>query len=345
MKKVFLLAAFCAILFIGCTEEHSNLLTSPENNQITLIIPDAEEVNVYSTATMNENRIEDCFVIVFDNLGVYKDSENVDVSKIAKNGSAAQLLPQLSIEINTSDIVYVICNTGLSAIPSGISTESDLNAKFKPAKDYYFGGDALPMSGSFVWSPQSVIAVMTRTVAKIQIKLGESFNIGGMENIPEWHDFTVNFDESKSGFILGNYGGKSDIIAPISGLSQNTSGQSAFYGATSENKFIRSLQYANSEDLMTIYINEYPNSTKDCEGNTIADDVFNEKRSFLLMVDQIDENTSALGNGTKTNAWRLDFYDPISKKYIDIKRNHHYTFVINKIRSIDRKSTRLNSSH
>ena len=334
MKILHFLAAFCSIFLIGCTEGQNKMIISPEDNRIELIIPEAEEVRVYSTATTSENQIKDCFVIIFNNSGTYKDCEKINVANITRNGSAMQLLPQLSINISINDKVYVICNTGLSAIPSGINTENDLNLKFKPAKDYYFGGDALPMSGSFIWAPPSTSVVLIRTVAKVQVKLGESFNIGGLENVPEWKNFVINFDESKCGFIVGNYGGKSDIIAPLSNLSQNTSGLSGFYGATSENKFIRPLQYANSEDYMTMYINEYPNSTKDCEGNTIADNVFNEKRSFLLMVDQIDESTSTLGNGTKANAWRLDFYDPITKKYIDIKRNHHYTFVINKIRSM-----------
>ena len=175
--------------------------------------------------------------------------------------------------------------------------------------------------------------MLFRSVAKVQIKLGESFNIGGLENVPEWYDFAVKYDERKSGFIIGNYGGKSNMLAS-GGLSQNISGQSAFYGTTSENKFIRFLQYADSEDYMTLYINEYPNSTKDSEGNTIANNVFNEKRCFLLMVDQISQGSSTLGNGTKTNAWRLDFYDPANKIYLDIKRNNHYTFVVNKIRSM-----------
>jgi len=332
MKKIPLLVMFCSLLIIGCTEKDGVDISS-ENNQISLVIAEPEKISVYSTATTRENMIEDCFVIVFDNSGVFKACEKVDVSKIARNGSETQLLPQLDTEIITSDKVFVICNTGLTAVPSGIITENDLNDKFKPAKDYYLGGDALPMSGSFIWAPQSATAVMIRTVAKVQIKLGESFNIGGLENVPEWYNFAVNYDESKSGFIIGNYGGKSNIIAS-SGLSQNTSGQSAFYGTTSENRFIRFLQYADSEDYMTLYINEYPNSTKDCEGNTIADDAFNEKRSFLLMVDQITQGSANLGNGTKANAWRLDFYDPITKKYIDIKRNHHYTFVINNIRSM-----------
>lgn len=334
MKKSSGVIVFlCACLFFAaCSDEKENEVGLHESDRIQLFIPDAQEVQVYSTATERENYIEDCFVVTFSG-GNYKNAEKVDVSLIVKNGMAAALLPQLSFKMDLGDKVYVLCNTGLAALPGGINTESDINDKFKPAKDYYFGGEALPMSGSINWSSSSTVVTMTRAVAKVQVKLGESFNVGGDAFEPSIYWNVDDFHERHCGFVVSNYAAKSDIVSPISGLSQNLSGLPAFYGTTSENKFIRFLQYADTEDYMTIYISEYPNSTKDCEGNTIADDEFYEKRHFLLMIDSVAHGSATVGNGQVGNAWRLDFYDAATGKYLDIKRNHHYIFTVQKIRS------------
>jgi hypothetical protein len=92
------------------------------------------------------------------------------------------------------------------------------------------------------------------------------------------------------------------------------------------------MQYATA-DNMAIYVSEYPNSTMDFEGSTISDDdIFNGKRQYLLMVDWVENNTVCNANGL-AGIWRLDFYDAANKKFLDIKRNHTYTFTINKIRS------------
>ena len=330
------LTLFVGMFVTGCIgDQEIAPFEKNENNRLRLWIPEAKDVQVYSTATPNENRIEDCFVVVFTNSGVYKNGEKIDISRITGNGMASSLLPQLSFNLVNGDRIYVICNTGLTSLPVGITAESDIDVMFKPAKDYYWEGEALPMSGySSSYDVLSSTIEMIRCVAKVQVKLGESFNIGGKENIPEWNNFVATFDESLCGFVMANYAGKSNIMPPMSGFSQNLSGLSAFYGATSENKFIRFIQHAGNNDLATIYISEYANSTKDCEGNTIADNVFNQKRQFLLMVDKVS-SSALLGNGTIVpNAWRLDFYDAKNEKYLDIKRNHHYIFTINKIRSM-----------
>ncbi|MDR2916313.1 MAG: hypothetical protein LBV74_16055 [Tannerella sp.] len=335
MKNYHFISCLLCVLFLlaGCSDDKEKIVDRKENHRIQLFFSDMQEVQVYSTAAEPENYIEDCFVVTFSG-GLYKKSEKIDVSGIVKNSMAAAILPQLSFDIDLGDKVYVICNTGLTALPAGINTESDIDDKFKPAKDYYFGGEALPMSGSIVWSMSSYVVTLIRAVAKVQIKIGEGFNIGGDAFYPNAYWRIEDFNESQCGFVIGNYGGKSNILQNASALSQNRSGLSAFYGTTSEEKFIRFMQHAGSMDSTTIYISEYPNSTKDCEGNTIADDVFNEKRHFLLMLDKVSsDGGSLLGNGMVTSAWRLDFYDVANKKYLDIKRNHHYIFTVNKIRS------------
>jgi Xaa-Pro aminopeptidase len=97
------------------------------------------------------------------------------------------------------------------------------------------------------------------------------------------------------------------------------------------------MQYATA-DKMAVYVSEYPNKTTDCEGlPIIPDNAFSDKRQYLLMMDRINDNNvpggSMSGNSSLVGYWRLDFYDAANKKYLDIKRNHTYTFTINKILS------------
>jgi hypothetical protein len=332
MNKIWIAVSLLSIIFTGCSDEADNFIEIDFDDRIQLFIPDAEEIQVYSTATESENLIEDCFVVTFSDGGAFKNAEKIDVSKIVKNHAVA-LLPQLSFKIEMGDKVYVICNTGMATLPGGINQESDLDDKFKPAKDYYFGGEALPMSGSITWATSSTVVTLIRTVAKVQIQLGESFNIGGSAFEPDKYWDVRQFNPSLCGFVVGNYAAKSNILQNASALSQNKSGRSAFYGTTGEAKFIRFIQYAGSADSMTIYVSEYPNATRDCEGNPIADNEFNEKRQFLLMLDKVSQGSAVLGDGTATGAWRLDFYDAVNRKYLDIKRNRHYIFTVERIRS------------
>ncbi|MDR1115208.1 MAG: hypothetical protein LBL33_03495 [Tannerella sp.] len=341
MKKIIKACIiFCCISFaFGCSDDES-LPAVPEEPRIALLIPGADEVRVYSTATADENRIEDCFVVVFRD-GSYYNMEEIEIDKITANGKASALLPQLqNFEIESGDRIYVICNTGLSAPPTGI-TESNINDKFPPAKAYYFSGEALPMSGSAVWSSSSSTTVtLTRAVAKVQIKLGENFSMGNLETFFYPMDESLYWDAdffkeniNLCGFVVGNYAGKSDILQPSPpGLSQTPSSAPGNYDFLwTDDNYIRLMQYATA-DNMAVYVSEYPNSTMDFEGSTIPDDAFNSKRQYLLMVDWIENNRPGNANGL-AGIWRLDFYDAANKKFLDIKRNHTYTFTINRIRS------------
>jgi hypothetical protein len=95
----------------------------------------------------------------------------------------------------------------------------------------------------------------------------------------------------------------------------------------------RFVPYARSDAERYLYVSEYPNSVRDCEGAVIADGVFHDKRTFLLLLDSVASAASQIGSGGATHAWRLDFYDHERKKYLDIKRNHGYTFLLKKIKS------------
>jgi hypothetical protein len=126
MKKivfVFISLLCLSIIWVCCSDENKEPWGNSEKNQIKLFIPDAEEIVLYSTATGMENYISDCYVVVF-NGGVYKNAEKIDVSEIVRNGFATALLPQTSFDLELGDKVYVVCNTGLTALPGGINTEN-----------------------------------------------------------------------------------------------------------------------------------------------------------------------------------------------------------------------------
>jgi hypothetical protein len=319
----------------GCIDNPISVLgTTDEESRIKLFIPNANEVQTYSTATPRENYIEKCVVITF--YGDTKAKKNAgiidDVNKITNNGMANALLPQLSFKIGSGDIVYVICNTELdeSALNS-ITTESDING-IKPGRDYYFGGEALPMSGKTEsWSMSSVIT-LTRAVAKIQIKLGDTYTSGSGfhqgNRHPSWS--WERFEERYCGFVICNYAGKSNIMDSIPLLSKNLSGNNPIYGI--HEKALRFMQYAATEDSMAIYVSEYQNSVKDCYGAPILANKFDKNRLFLLMINQVVAGKPS-GPGLRVAMWRLDFYDAMTKTFLDIKRNHTYTFTINQIRS------------
>jgi hypothetical protein len=258
------------------------------------------------------------------------------------NGEAAALLPQLSFKLETGDTVYVICNTGLPALPANIAsiTANNINATFPPAKPYYFSGEALPMSGYTVWSPTaSSVVTLTRAVAKVQVQLGENFSIGGYLDRPsstyspltDWDPDLFRDNLNLCGFTVNNFAGKSTILQPSSEPSQTLSDSTGVYGTYE--KAIRLMQYATA-DNMAVYVSEYPNSRMDCAGLAISDDEFKDKRQYLLMTDRIDNNNIPGGTYSDVGFWRLDFYDAVNKKFLDIKRNHTYTFTINRIRSM-----------
>jgi hypothetical protein len=333
---------FCSVFFaFGCSlNESIPIVRNGEESRIKLFIPGADEVQVYSTATADENRIEDCFVVAFRG-GVCQGAEMIDVAKIVANGQATALLPQLTtLEIKSNDKVYVLCNTGLNAVPGNMEYITENNIiHFPTAKAYYFSGEALPMAGSVVWSPTtSTTVTLTRAVAKVQVQLGESFS---MEHF-DWSgpflpwdadDFRNNLD--LCGFIVGNYAGASDIVQlSPSTLSRMPSSKSGYYATE---KAIRPMQYATANN-MAVYISEFPNRTVDCGDSPIdPPGVFNDKRQYLLMMDRIDDNNVPGGviraNTSLAGYWRLDFYDAAKKEYLDIKRNHTYTFTINRILS------------
>ena len=95
-------------------------------------------------------------------------------------------------------------------------------------------------------------------------------------------------------------------------------------------------QKAGATEAQThAYIYEFPSSTQTGIGSvstggagaTVSNNIFAINRQYLIL----EKNNSSL---SKANTfYRLDFYNDKSEVFFDTKRNHHYMFTINKVRS------------
>jgi hypothetical protein len=305
MKKVIL---FTTVIL--CCAACNNEIAPPAEpeeapQQIELSIPGAEEVSVYSAATVSECMIDTLWVVVFDGTTQAKRwAEMIVGSRIINNGQATQLLPQLKHKINNGDRVICMANVHnrdtTNVTPDNI--DDCFSIKDHPNR-YYFGGDYLPMYGEIKsWSAAGANACrMIRAVAKIQVRWGTSIEFDGGKLPSMFRVFHL-----AGGYIQP----KSHPAGKISNISYTTGG--VFYILQIENA---------TERQKTLYIYEYQSSIHKINDPVTTIDIkeFHFERPCIILVD----------NGY----YRLDFYNHATSEYLDIKRNHHYLFTINKIRS------------
>lgn len=317
MNRIAFFIAIASILCFTACDDNADYIDKPETvAQIKLVIPDAEKVSVYSTATESECMIESIWVIEFDKTSkLAVNSQKIDGNDIARNGQAAQLLPQLSFNPTIGNLVVCIANSSrLAPVSVGYNYNNinDQNSMigFPPkagvglGRFHYEVGDPLPMYGEMEWKSDNYTCTMTRAVAKIQVKMGESVS-----------DVTGTFSSDYVKFF-GHYIPSSGYIKPKPNDLSGASGTSNF-------NFIPTQGATDKET--TFYIHDYPNSTESPYAHqTLTDNVFDPGRTCIILKHNYLSDTAY---------YRLDFYDPSTKKFIDIKRNHHYTFVINKVRS------------
>ena len=283
------------------------------NPGFELFMPDGEMVNVYSTATVSENTIDSMWVVVFSGSSPFarKWVEKIEGSQIVRNGDASQLLPQLKHRPAPGDSIICLANIDPVTDTASVSL-SNINTYFKlSTKAYYTGTAHLPMSGGFKWSTTSGnVCVMTRAVAKIQIQMGTS--------VP---DVTGDFSADNVTYQVYHYaaGGYIQPALPLSGIP-NTAGTH-----TAEDFFLLQRE-GITQNESSVYLHECPSSNRTGIDATtpIGETVFNANRQFIILT-----------KGTRTNAryYRLDFYNRATETFIDTKRNHHYIFTINKVRS------------
>jgi hypothetical protein len=317
MKKVILFLA-CIHCYTACNNE-TVIPADPQETPrqpLELFMPGAETVSVYSTATVSECMIDTLWVLVFQG-NTKRWVEKIEGSRVMNNGQATQLLPQLKHKIDNGNTVICIANVAPNPDTTSV-TPDRINACFKPKQGFYCGGDFLPMYGEIKsWSPAGAYTCrMIRAVAKIQVQLGPSFAYTPVRLY--FSDFSPNDVKYKiyhfpdSGFVqpkstLAGIPGKSSSITPIFNFLQKDDATEAQTNA---------------------YIYEFQSSI-----HTIGDTVtlidkkkWHVSRPFILLTRDIPLQMLP-------QYYRLDFYNSADSEFLDIKRNHHYLFTINKVRS------------
>lgn len=313
MKRIAFLLS-CLLCLIACSDELVHELpVTGTRPQIELRMQNTETVHVYSAATENECVIDSIWVLVFDSsTKALKTAEHIGGDKIAGNGYAVQLMPQLSITMEVGDSVVCIANTDPNPDTANVKLNT-INACFRLAdNEYYYGTERLPMYGAMEWSTTNYTCRMIRAVAKVQIQMGEAVT-----------DVTGTFSAENISYVHYD-GAAGGYIQPIPGVIQGIPLPS--YNQITEVFYLLQKQNATEKEL-NAYFYEYSTSTQDAIGNSISDTGFNRYRHHILLT---KDNSS---QGRTNTYYRLDFYDAATRKYFDLKRNHHYLFTINKVRS------------
>jgi hypothetical protein len=310
MKRItfFTVSILC---IAACNNEIIN--NDAKNPTIELRMPDATKVSVYSVASDNENAIDKIWVLEFNSSNALINSELIDGSKILNPDNATQLLPQLKVPPTNGNRIVCIANSDATTYPhpdvSSINY-TNINNYFPMNKAYYSGGDHLPMYGEILWSlSSSYTCEMTRAVAKIQIQMGTSDP-----------DATGNFTAENVSFKIydAGLGGYIQTSASVQGKPQSTTGQAT-------KAYFLSQKNGATPAETNVYIHEYPTGTQISTGGTVSDNkTFHKNRQHIILEKTI---------GADTTYYRLDFHDVNTKEFTNTRRNHHYIFNIQEVRS------------
>jgi hypothetical protein len=285
--------------------------------QIELRISDAEQVKLYSVAEGNECLIDSIWVLVFDSsTGNLKAAEHIGGDKIVKNGQATQLMPQLTIDVETGDRVVCIANTDPNPDTATVKLNT-INSCFALKKNTYYNGiECLPMYGAMEWTASTGYACeMIRAVAKIQVQMGAGVS-----------DVTGHFTAENVYSRIYRCNFEGGFIQPIPGVvSGITDPRPNDYRRTRDFFLV---QKDNEPKQNThVYLYEFPSSNRTVLDITIPIDnkTFNANRQHIMLINKFAPTDSTF--------YRLDFYDAMDSVYLDTKRNHFYLFTINKVRS------------
>ncbi|MDR3250068.1 MAG: hypothetical protein LBT42_00175 [Tannerella sp.] len=316
MKKIsFLMAG--ALCLMSCNNETN--ITDPETDsdegRITLELADAT-VMTYSTADEEECKINYLWVLEFNGEALVNDTL-ITGDQILGNGAATQLLPQLPFKPENGHRIVLIANSDAMTFPHPNRSSiqySNINTYFPLYMGYYgIWYAVLPMYGEIASWPGGYSCEMTRAVAKIQVQLGENYS-----------DVTGTFNAEN--VIWGmNYLGNGGYIQPrlpLQGIPIIAPGGG---GGNGMSTFLPLLQNYDPDLLQfrSLYIQEYPSSTTTgISGDpSVPENVFARHRQCILLQNNV------------AGWYRLDFYDPVTRKFIDTKRNHHYIFTIHRVNS------------
>ncbi|MDR2384887.1 MAG: hypothetical protein LBD80_04380 [Tannerella sp.] len=325
MRKITLFIA--VILCCAACNNEIEVPVEPEETgqQLELFVPDAAEVNVYSAATVSECMIDSMWVCVFDNTRKKRFVEKIKGDQIMHNGQARQLLPQLKQKINNGDIVVCIANANV--LDTVNITPDNINSKISAKRLAYLGGNSLPMYGEIEsWSSAGAYTCrMTRAVAKIQVQLGASFE--ALDIFPDLNPF----NEKQALWRIANTPQYVYIQPKSTPAGRPSASGTIFYNPTDQSNL--SSVFLQREGataiLTTVYVYEMQSSIHKVNDtiNPIDKTKFDAARPCIIV------SYYPGGSNRNNRFYRLDFYDHAKKEYIDILRNHHYLFTINRVGS------------
>jgi hypothetical protein len=249
--------------------------------------------------------------------------EKIGRSQVMHNGQATQLLPQLKHKIENGNIVACIANVAPNPNIANVLHLDSINSCFPVTKSYqshYIGGDFLPMYGEIKsWSPAGAYTcLMTRAVAKIQVQLGPSFSTVvsdfNVENVTYqvWWVTTSNFIQRK----------QDQAPNAVWEASSNPSWYTAHRNL---------LQKTGATETQTnVFIHEYQSSSFGRNREAFDKKTWSQIRIYILLTKRI---------GANQKWYRLEFYDHAKSEFIEVLRNHHYLFTINRVDSDGYNST------
>jgi hypothetical protein len=312
MKRItlFLVSILC---YTACNNEIV-IPVEPQETQprqpLELFMPDADMVSVYSTATVSECMIDTVWVLVF-NGNTKRWVEKIGRSAVMNNGQATQLLPQLKHKIENGNTVICVANVAPNPDTTSV-TPNNINTCFKTKTlTHYDGDDYLPVYGKIdSWSPTgSYTCRMTRAVAKIQVQMGIATADVPTDFRPDNVTYEIR-NISSGGYVQS--GSTPTGIPGAAGVST-----SSFKIRPQENA---------TEAETNAFIYEYQSGihTIDDATTDIGIKNFHIKRPHIILTK---------GTGVGARYYRLDFYNRADSSFLDIIRNHHYIFTINKVSS------------
>lgn len=318
MKKFCIAIIFVigAIVFQGCVKD-SELTTCPQDAAaatIALSIGDMPEVEVRSVATARERTINDAYLLVFGSDGKYKTGEKVDVATaVTGNGSQTPKIAT-NLPLSTGDKVVVLANTGAAAMPAtlvaGTSTVDDINAAF-PATSWrlYY----CPMSGEMTWDWTSTAQKcdMVRAIAKIEIAFADDIADNDVTGefasgkTYTWQEAEC-LDFKKALIYAPDY--KNGCVVP------DNLTYSSFWSAGSG---------TGTVTIPNSSVDYHPEYNFSVRARTVKIDStqFNQARFHIIMSTE------------SKKYYRIDLFDKKTKRYLDLRRNHHYRITITKVKS------------
>ena len=338
MKRLSIITTIIlgAAVFCGCSQDDLLGPATPQDGRlpIPLRFVDAEKVETYSVASENERMISDAYVVVFDgSTGKYKDMEKVEAGVyITGNGTQTPTINTIA-EILDGDKVVVLINSNYPRNPrfNDTHTVSDINTII-PSAQWSFSqsgadsGKGMPMSGEVTWSNATPpVCQVSRAVAKIQVALA-----GDLTSKDVTGKFTTATDAVQ--WAICNAPKKGDIYSVNGAMSVPEVTDADFFNENAAGEYPHRVTTMTGVSAFQSngYLPEYNSSVK-AKTATIGDSEFAADRTCVVL------KVAGTGVSGGPGYYRLDLVEGNkageTKKYMDIRRNYHYTIHITRVSS------------